>query len=72
MADKAAELGEVSTRVTDFLAKVIELSVRANCLLFFAYEGRFVQPSSVAVFEALNRSPAARLARKEIVPLKMH
>jgi hypothetical protein len=57
---------------TDFLAKVIELSVRANCLLFFTYEGRFVQPSSVAVFEALNRSPASCLARKEIVRSKNH
>ena len=57
---------------SDFLAKVITLAVSANCLFYFCYENSFVQPSSVAVFEALNRSPAARLTRKEIARSKNH
>ena len=47
---------------SDFLDKVIKLAIHANCLFYLCYEGDYVQPSSVAIFEALNRSPAAKLA----------
>jgi len=49
----------------DFLARVVKFAIRAGCLFYLCYDEMFVQPSSTAVFEALNRSPAAALASKQ-------
>lgn len=49
----------------DFLSTVVNLAISANCLFYLRHEDSFIQPSSIHVFEAMNRSPAAKLARNE-------
>lgn len=47
----------------DFLASVVEFATKAKCMFFFYSEEVFVEAASVTIFEALNRSSAAALAR---------
>jgi len=49
----------------DFLGSVVEFATKEKCMFFFYSEEVFVEAASVTVFEALNRSPAAALARGE-------
>ena len=49
----------------DFLASIVEFAITAKCMFFIYSEEVFVEAASVTVFEALNRSSAAALARGE-------
>ena len=48
----------------DFLASVVNFANQSNCLFYLKHEDDFVAATSIAIFEALNRSPAAALEKR--------
>ena len=57
---------QIDTRYpyVDFLALVVNFANQSRCLFCLEHEGDFVDAASTAIFEALNRSPAAALAKR--------
>lgn len=56
----------------DFLSQLVCFASTADCMLYIESERTFLEPSSEAVYLALNRSNAARLAHKNIAKPKNH
>ena len=57
---------QIDTRYpyVDFLASVVQFADQSRCLFYLAHEDDFVAATSIAIFEALIRSPAAMLAKR--------
>ena len=48
----------------DFLAWIVDLANQSKCMFYLEHESDFVESTSIAIFEALNRSPAAALEKR--------
>ena len=57
---------QIDTRYpyVDFLASVVKFANQSRCLFYLEHEDDFVEATSIAIFEALNRSPAAALEKR--------
>lgn len=63
---------QIDTRYpyVDFLASIVNFANQSRCLFYFDYEDEFVKATSITVFEALNRSPAAALEKRRFDRLR--
>lgn len=57
---------------SDFLARLVEIAIRSDCIFFMRDEGSFLEPSTIAVVEAVNRSPAGQAVANPATVLRVH
>ena len=43
---------------SDFVAQLVKIAIRSDCIFFIRDEESFLEPSTVAIVEAVSRSPA--------------
>lgn len=55
---------DVRYPLSTFLSKIVELVDQLGCIVYLEYERAFIKPTAVALYDAMRRSPATRLAEK--------
>ena len=49
-----------------FLSRIVEFIEQMECVVYLEYERDFIKPTAIAVYGALRRSHAARLAERQL------
>ena len=57
---------------SDFLARLVEIAIRSDCIFFMRDEESFLEPSTIAVVEAVNRSPSGQAVANSGTALWVH